>query len=621
MPTASWTSPIALRRFARRLVVANLVVLAILVMTVSLALMSSREAYKERALSSAENLARVLALNIASEIKQVDNALASTILEANWEADRGGLAEPQASRIAQSQRSLVPQVDTIRLTDADGIVINSDGAGARISLADRDYFKATQAGAAQAPSKLIISEPLQGRIIQKWGVILSRARVDSEGGFQGIAYSSLSSDHFVDMFDDVLVGHHGAVTLRTESLRLIARFAPSARPLAGGDMGGAKVSADLQAALRADPEHGAYITITAIDGIERATAYQRVPGYPLLVLVGLGTEESYWPWRHEALSLTSLAALLQLLIAASCFLIYRQQRRQVFTLAQLAALTAEQGALLDNELVSMARFSNRNIVWHNKALAKLFGYGSQELVGRPSRQFYVSDEDFEAVGRSYVHLAAGQHFRTQIRMQRKDGSIIWIDLSGAQVSAEESLWMMVDVSAVKESETQARHVAMHDGLTGLGNRAQLPEALRQALVKAQASGRGVAVCYIDLDGFKAVNDTHGHGAGDALLREAAKRMKQCVRSEDSVVRMGGDEFVIVLNGLNGAPEIEPVLSRLLGSLQRSFNVQEGVEVNISASIGVATWPENGNDADTLMERADQAMYAAKRAGKNRLVFS
>ena len=622
MPLASLSSPRAIARFARLLVIANIAIFVVLAATTAIAVLSSRQAYQERALSSAENMAHVLSLNIGAEIKQIDNALVSTILSATRLAP-GASPDPRlVSQIAEEQRSLVPQIETIRMSDRDGLVINNDdGRGnpnaAPVSLADREYFKAAQAN----PMQLVISEPLQGRIVKKWGLILARARVDGDGKFSGLASANLSSDHFVDMFDEVVIGHYGAVTLRSGTLRLIARYAPSAPPLADSDMGNTRVSAELKAAMARDPDHGSYISLTLFDGIERASAYQRVPGYSLLVLVGLSTDESYRPWKREALELVALSVLLQLFIAGLSLFIYWQHRRQVSTLRQLGRLTAEQAALLDNELVSMARFRKRHIVWHNKALAVLFGYGEQSLSGRPSRLFYLKDEDYEAVGRGYSQLAAGQQFRSQVQMLRQDGRVLWIDLSGVQLNEEESLWMMVDISAVKESESQARHVAMHDGLTGLGNRTQLPQALDQALLQARASGRRLAVCYIDLDGFKSVNDTHGHAAGDELLRQVAQRMTECVRGDDAVVRMGGDEFVIVLTGLSGVKEVEVVLLRLLASLQRSFTLEDGMEVTIGASIGIASYPENGTDADELMGRADQAMYEAKRAGKNRLVFS
>ena len=619
MPLASLSSPRALARFARLLVAANVAIFLVLAGTTAIAVLSSRHAYQERALSSAENMAHVMSLNIGAEIKQIDNALVSTIHGATRLAGGGSLDPALVSQIADEQRALVPQIETIRMSDRNGLVINHNGGqdAEPVSLSDREYFKAAQTD----PTRLIISEPLQGRIVKKWGVILARARVGQDGQFEGLASANLSSDHFIDMFDEVVIGHYGAVTLRSGSLRLIARYAPSAPPLTDSDMGNTRVSPELKAALARDPDHGSFITLTLFDGIERASAYQRVPDCSLLVLIGLSTDESYLPWKREAFELVGLSVLLQLFIGGLSLLIYWQHRRQASTLRQLGQLTAEQAALLDNELVSMARFRGRHIIWHNKALALMFGYGEQSLAGQPSRLFYLLEKDYEAVGRGYSQLAAGQQFRSQVQMLRQDGRVMWIDLSGVQLNKEESLWMMVDITAVKESESQARHVAMHDGLTGLGNRTQLPQALEQALLQARAGGRRLAVCYIDLDGFKAVNDTHGHAAGDELLRQVAQRMTECVRGGDAVVRMGGDEFVIVLTGLGGAQEVEAVLLRLLASLQRSFTLEDGMEVTIGASIGIASYPENGSNADALMGRADQAMYEAKRGGKNRLVFS
>jgi diguanylate cyclase (GGDEF)-like protein len=137
------------------------------------------------------------------------------------------------------------------------------------------------------------------------------------------------------------------------------------------------------------------------------------------------------------------------------------------------------------------------------------------------------------------------------------------------------------------------------------------------LRNAERSQWTVAVCFIDLDGFKAVNDQYGHDAGDALLKEVALRMTVCMRVNDFVARLGGDEFVVILNDLESVSAIDVALRRLLDVLCKPISVGPDIEVTIGASIGVSTYPEHGQDGDSLMHLADQAMYLAKRSGKNR----
>jgi len=160
-----------------------------------------------------------------------------------------------------------------------------------------------------------------------------------------------------------------------------------------------------------------------------------------------------------------------------------------------------------------------------------------------------------------------------------------------------------------------RHRAFHDALTGLANRALLREHLAHAIERA-ARGTPLAVLLIDLDGFKQINDVHGHAAGDHLLVTIAQRLRDAVRGADTAARLGGDEFAVVLDGMDAAEDAHFVATRLLASIQAPVQLPDG-PITPRASIGVATW--HGHDIDALMHDADLAMYAAKTAGKGKVV--
>jgi diguanylate cyclase (GGDEF)-like protein/PAS domain S-box-containing protein len=604
-----------LRPFARKLILGNLAILALLLITVVFVLQSSHEVYAARARQTSVNLAGTLGLSVSAEVRQIDNALLSTIQQLNrLEEDQRGLDLATATRIADEQKTLVPQATSLRFTDAGGAVLNGDTA-VPVSVADRDYFKL----AHDKPGQLAISEPLKGRIVPGWGVVLARARLGADGGFRGVVYAFLSNSHFVDLFDDFSLGPNGAVSLRSDTFKLIARFTPAGKT-PDAAMGNANVSDVRKAAVAANPHSGYYVSATAMDGVVRTSAYQRVPGYPLMVMVGFDAADFFAPWYLQAVQLSGLAALLAAMVAGLSLLFYKRQAIQLVNQREIARLAAEREALLQNGLVGMAKVKDRQLVWHNQALTGLFGYGSDNMLGRPTRMFYVDDATYAQVGEAYSHFAGGGNagqYRTQLQMPRKDGRLLWIDLSGTPLPNGESLWMMVDITAVKESEAQAHHLALHDPLTGLANRVQLTEGLAYALRNAERNARRLAVCYMDLDGFKAVNDQYGHEAGDLLLREAARRMTECVRGNDLVARMGGDEFVMVLADLHDAAQLHTVLQRLLQSLQLPINLGQDRQATVSASIGVALYPEHGSHAESLIRLADDAMYAAKRAGKGR----
>ena len=207
--------------------------------------------------------------------------------------------------------------------------------------------------------------------------------------------------------------------------------------------------------------------------------------------------------------------------------------------------------------------------------------------------------------------------RVEYRMRRRDGGYVWLE-EHAQVAERgpdgrvlQLVGVSADITARKEAELQLAHLALHDPLTGLPNRRGLGEALDQAVARSQRTGLPLAVLALDLDGFKAINDRHGHPAGDAALIEVARRLRQTIRRSDLVARLGGDEFAVLAGELNGpAPVVR--LARRLGAALRAPIALPGAVALIDVSIGVAFFPGDGDTPAELLVRADLALYAAKR---------
>ncbi|MCB1862856.1 MAG: EAL domain-containing protein [Gammaproteobacteria bacterium] len=174
-----------------------------------------------------------------------------------------------------------------------------------------------------------------------------------------------------------------------------------------------------------------------------------------------------------------------------------------------------------------------------------------------------------------------------------------------------------DITELKYHENQLDQMAHFDTLTGLPNRRLLHDRMQQLVENARRKGKILAVCYIDLDGFKYINDNYGHKAGDGLLVEAASRFVNCIRAGDTVARLGGDEFVVLLADIADETECESVMHRILSSLASPYSVAGNVETGITVSAGITLFPADNRDPDTLLRHADQAMYSAKRSGKNR----
>jgi diguanylate cyclase (GGDEF)-like protein len=175
------------------------------------------------------------------------------------------------------------------------------------------------------------------------------------------------------------------------------------------------------------------------------------------------------------------------------------------------------------------------------------------------------------------------------------------------------LWKAI--TRLKQTNEQILKLAQHDTLTALPNRILFYDRLNQAMTRASRDKASFAVLYIDLDDFKIVNDTFGHDAGDALLREAAKRITACVRNSDTVARMGGDEFTVIISNARTQNSVERVAKKIVANLANQFDLN-GKICSVSASIGIAFYPENGETAAQLVKVADDAMYAAKSSGKN-----
>jgi diguanylate cyclase (GGDEF)-like protein/PAS domain S-box-containing protein len=257
--------------------------------------------------------------------------------------------------------------------------------------------------------------------------------------------------------------------------------------------------------------------------------------------------------------------------------------------------------------------------WNPGAQA-MFGWRADEMLGRPITVLLPPDRlnEEELI---LARLKAGErvdHFET-VRI-RKDGRPVHVsvtispirDRQGQVVGASK---IARDIGAKKALESRLEHLAHHDALTDLPNRVLLADRIQQSLILARRQGFNVAVLYIDLDGFKQVNDAHGHAAGDALLIALSQRMKEALREVDTLARIGGDEFAGVLSDVKGMDECRHLLQRVLQACASPVPIG-GQPVRVSASIGVAVYPQDDVPAEELLRHADQAMYLAKQAGKN-----
>lgn len=599
------------------LVLGNLLVALVLCVATALSLQATRSAERARAAEVADNLAHSVSIEVGAELRLVDNALASiaqrlpTHPEANTPATIQGLAAA-----IREQAPRVPFVSTIHFVDRQGRISPLPRGQASRQIDDLGFLQ--QVLASDTP---VLSPPRPSPAVGEWAVMRAQRVMGPDGQPCGILVAEITSDQFAQAFSRLALGPQDIILLRDRSLRMVAQHMPS-RPANTDGLGTTQISPELRSLLARQPAAGTYSSRLGRDGVERIYAYREVPGYPLLLIAGLSSEQYFVPWRATAWRHWSFTALIILLVILGSVYLYLQRRREQEALRYAKRLARQQALMIENDWVGILRLHKRRIIWTNQALTTICGHEKKDLVGADTRLLYPDDASYAAIGQEGHHaLRERGNFHTQIRMRHRNGELIWVDLSGTALSEDESVWMLIDISGLKHSEAQAHHMALHDALTGLANRRSLDERLREALAWAQREQRAIALAYMDLDGFKSINDQHGHEAGDAVLRQVAERLAARVRGHDLVARLGGDEFAIVLADTTSAEEVSPILERCLSAIQAPMTLPDGATVQVRGSLGVVFGPVQADTPEALLTAADAAMYEAKRQGKGRMVFA
>ncbi len=329
---------------------------------------------------------------------------------------------------------------------------------------------------------------------------------------------------------------------------------------------------------------------------------------------------------------------------------------------KLQNLLTQQNLILDNAMVGIVFLRDRKVTQCNRSFEKLFGYEPGELIGSSSRRWYASDEDWVEAGQRFAApFAQGLAFESELLLCKKDGTPLHCEVHAKLVDVarpeQGSIWIAQDISARKateaalvqasteleqlveartvelrrtvqaleakaaeqlEAQSRIRQLAHFDALTGLPNRLLLADRCANALRMAQRSQGSVALMFLDLDHFKTINDSLGHRVGDAVLVQLASRLRAVVREQDTISRLGGDEFIILMPDTHAAGAAQ-VAAKLLQMAQSPMLV-EGHELAITPSIGIAIYPKDGADLDTLSKCADAAMYRAKADGRNGFHF-
>ncbi len=571
---------------------------------------AQRESVYEAELASAMRGAEIATDAFAEETEQMFRQIDLVLRGIRaYHLRSGSIADTE--RYIDELRLDGSRIENGYLVDAQGrLVITHNPATVGRSVADRDYFSFHQATPQDQP---FVSAVELGRATGKYLFRVTRRIDDAQGRFAGVALVTVKPAAIAEFYARLTKKDGSTAALISTRDRRVRARVPEPAPEAWARV----LETPLWDKLRQSPS-GRYSAKAAIDGVPRHFVYRAIPEWDMVVITGIPQALVQARARQQLDQYAvAMAGFNLVLVGLALVLTYIDRQRR-----HVKALNRQQEAMLDNDLIGITKLKDRHALWVNRALERMFGYEPGELESHPARLLYPDDASYEALGAAaYPVLAAGGSYRTQQRLVRKDGTPIWVDMSGALVSPEsnESLWMMLDITAMKEQHAEVEQIAFHDLLTGLPNRVLLADRLRQAIPLTQRMDRLLAVCFIDLDGFKAVNDRLGHAAGDRLLQVIAQRLRDCMRSNDTVARLGGDEFILLLTQLHTRAECSQVLARVVKAIGEPVDLGQGETGRVSASIGVAFCPDDGEDADQLLKLADGAMYAAKKAGRNKVI--
>ena len=571
---------------------------------------------RARAETALQDSSRELIDTYEAQMARSLGGLDQTLGVIKYAAELKGAA---AALPALAQQGLLPSalVFTVSISDRNGTLIASNPPAAPQSVAAQRYFQLHREHDSDAP---LVSRAIHGADGPDWHLHFTRRLNDGAGHFAGIALVKVDPAYFTSGYERGRLGEHGLLGLYGSDGVFRAQRV------------GDKVSWG-QAAPRAPGAAGAAVADPAPseqwDGVRRTLSMRRLRGFPLSVVVGLAEREQMAGFRQHRRNYLWQAGLasaaLVLIVALICLWSWqlaktrRGIRRAQETYAAASEASLDAFFVLRSVLDADGAITDFVIDVTNSRAEKMTGMSKQALSGMTLSAMLPGFYS-KGIFAHLVHVteAGGVH---EGEWQNAMPSVGASWLHRQVVGVEGGLVAIVrDITARKLAEDRILHLAHHDALTGLPNRILIADRLDQAILNAQRHRGGVAVAFIDLDGFKMVNDGLGHNAGDALLKIVAQRMSDCLRRNDTVGRFGGDEFVIILSDQDAdAGPVSPVLEKVREALTQPIAL-EGQEVRVSCSMGVVRYPRDGVGTDALLMKADAAMYRAKESGKNNIQF-
>ena len=618
---------------ARSLTLLIFLVCTVLVVSTALLGWSARSQWLENDQKAMENLAYSLAQHADATFSQTDMVvldIAGRIVDA-WPAETG---RAQLRNVLQQKVAQQEQLAGLRVLDAAGNEI-----AATASLPE----SASHAGHAaflhhknnRSPDARL-GPPERSRATDEWVIPLSRRFESSNGSFAGVVVAHIRISHFNVYHERFSLGERGLVAMNLMSGELIARRPEVAR-LVGSNLADTELFRNYLARY----PNGTVTQVSPLDGVERQYAYRRLAGYPLVVLAAAPVVDSLAGWRVRMMVQAGFVFALICLIGFGGATLVRQLRVQTMARKELReAYTKVKNlelALDEHAIVAITDISHR-ITHVNDRFCSISRYSRAELIGQDPGIVASNFHSPAFLQNIRDTIAAGEIWRGDICNRAKGGSLYWtsstvvpfLDADGkpyqyvairtdmtAQKRAEEHLQHAKAV--LQESNAQLLLLSGQDALTGIANRRRFDYVLTQESARLARGDVSLALLMIDVDYFKTYNDHYGHPAGDECLRQIAGLLQRhAKRPGDLVTRYGGEEFAILLANTDrtGARLVAEEVRAALIALALPHQGNPAGLVTVSIGLHAVNASDKQVAGDTLVERADQALYAAKAAGRN-----
>jgi len=573
---------------------------------------TTTQRYEEQALIQIEQRTASLALTqrelVSAKMQELDRIL----LTMRDMIRNSGFSVTQIREMMLTRKGFSEEIADFLLLNHDGEIVAWTHGGLVPDVNDRDYFLWHQSNEGDHP---YLSQPALSRVENsRHFIALSRPVLSDGGQFAGVLVAAIDIERLARSLGELAYLGEMTTVLARDDGTIVLRLPYIEQPVG-------QTLASIVAYGEQLPQRDSFIIVSPFDAQSRQVSFDRTPRWPLVVFVGEELAPVYANINdfneREQLRWLAVSGLVTLFMLIIAWLLWRRHRTE-------QDLKAGQRAL--------AELNQRNLAIVKAMPDLLFTLNDQGCfidyqAGDDSRLLFsperflgkklsevmprqVAEKAMASITR-VIKTGAAQQMEYDLELK---GAQHFFELRMSHLADDKVLAISRDITTRKQAEAQLTWQATHDSLTGLPNRVLFYDRLNSTLSESRRYHHRFALLYIDIDGFKPVNDSLGHAAGDQLLIELARRLQKCVRSSDTVARLAGDEFAIIIRHCEGEEVATKLADKLLHAVAQPFVLDAG-SVQVSASIGIALGEGEGMDADRLVHEADAAMYEVKDQGK------